>query len=368
MFNPEFIKFKKGICLRGLSRNPNPIAVHFLEHNPNIIDWDYVSEYRNKALNQLIEQNINKINWPIFSQYAPQEIVEKNLDKVVWKYLSANENAGKILEKNLDKNINWELISLNQGAIDIIENELFEKKENFILKNFFNLKNKVHRIHWVQLSSNPSAIHILKNNINKIYWSFFCDIENPEVVKIIEENIDKINNDMNIEDCWYHISKNKYAIHLLEKYSEKINLNGVGLNINAIHLIKNIIDNKLYIDNDEYGFFCAIAINDNPKIIPIIRENLNKIAFFNDASQMLMENPNAIQIIESIINNTYDASIDFSYIKNEKYVGLSANSNAIHLLFDCNYDAIKKHFYETYGKELVEKIYHPKNAHLWLDL
>jgi len=39
-------------------------------------------------------------------------ILEKNLDKVDWRYLSLNPNAIPILEKNLDK-VDWNILSEN---------------------------------------------------------------------------------------------------------------------------------------------------------------------------------------------------------------------------------------------------------------
>lgn len=368
MFNSKFIKFKKDINLDYLSDNPNPLSVHFLEHNPNIINWTNISKYPNKGLNQLIERNLNRIKWNIFSQYGPIEIIEKNLNKVNWTYLSANPNAEKLLKNNLDKNIDWHLLSLNEGAIDIIEIVLSD--DIYLLNSFKSNLNKPN-IYWQQLSSNSAALGILKKNINKIDWSCFTIIEDPKAIKIIEDNITEINNHPYMEDCWYNLSRNKCAIHLLEKYPENINLYGLGMNPNAIFLIKKYIDEKLYVNYyDTYGFFVGIAMNKNPDIIPIILENLDK---FNneDALESLLENPNAISIIENILNNNIIGSFDTfdmkKIIKENQYKCLAANPNALHLLFNCDYDAIKKHFYGTFGKELVEKLYHPKNAHLWMN-
>ena len=64
-------------------------------------------------------------------------LLEQNLDKINWHYLSKNPNAVHILKKNPDK-INWVLISLNtnifeldygflKGRMDIIREELMMK-------------------------------------------------------------------------------------------------------------------------------------------------------------------------------------------------------------------------------------------------
>jgi hypothetical protein len=68
-------------------------------------------------------------------------ILEQNLDKVHWDWLSANPNAIHILEQNLDK-VDWELLSENPNAIHILEQNL-------------------DKVHWDWLSTNPNAIHLL---------------------------------------------------------------------------------------------------------------------------------------------------------------------------------------------------------------
>ena len=57
------------------------------------------------------------------------KIIRKNIDKIDWRFLSANPNAIHLLEKNPEK------------------------------------------IHWSNLSANPNAIHLLQQNIEKIDWS-----------------------------------------------------------------------------------------------------------------------------------------------------------------------------------------------------
>jgi hypothetical protein len=47
-------------------------------------------------------------------------LLEKNLDKINWKYLSDQEHAISLLEKNLDK-IDWSELCNNLNAIHLIE-------------------------------------------------------------------------------------------------------------------------------------------------------------------------------------------------------------------------------------------------------
>ncbi len=53
-------------------------------------------------------------------------------------------------------------------------------------------------ISWNALSRNPSAIHILEENQDKIEWDQL--LSNPSGIHLFKENIDKIN--------WLHIGRN----------------------------------------------------------------------------------------------------------------------------------------------------------------
>ena len=86
-------------------------------------------------------------------------IIEKNLDKADWGYLSENPAAIYLLENNLDE-IFWKDLSKNPAAIHLIEQNL-------------------NKIDWAILSENPSAIHILKNNLNKVNWAALS--KNPAI-------------------------------------------------------------------------------------------------------------------------------------------------------------------------------------------
>jgi predicted Ser/Thr protein kinase len=89
-----------------LSANIN--AIHLLEKNIDKIDWDYLSG------------NFNAIH-----------ILEKNMDKINWNYLSSNPNAINILKKNIS-NIYWSALSFNKNALYIFFDYDYEqmKKKN----------------------------------------------------------------------------------------------------------------------------------------------------------------------------------------------------------------------------------------------
>ena len=74
------------------------------------------------------------------------ELIEKNLDKINWKYLAQNPSAIELLEENLDKIEFNSFIAENPNAVHIIEKNL----------------DKLDKLGWHSLSSNPNAIHILE--------------------------------------------------------------------------------------------------------------------------------------------------------------------------------------------------------------
>jgi hypothetical protein len=107
------------------------------------------------------------------------------LDKIHWPSLSLNPSAIHIIEQNLDK-VDWSTLSLNPRAIHLLE------------KNF-------DKINWCGLSQNPGAIHILEKNLEKINWYLLS--YNPSAIHIFEKNVDKI--------PWFHLSQNP-AIFVLD--------------------------------------------------------------------------------------------------------------------------------------------------------
>ena len=47
------------------------------------------------------------------------------------------------------------------------------------------------KINWNNLSLNPNAIQILEQNVDKINWKYLSS--NPNAIHLLEQNIDKIN-------------------------------------------------------------------------------------------------------------------------------------------------------------------------------
>ena len=59
---------------------------------------------------------------------------------------------------------------------------------------------------------NPNAIHLLRNNLEKVNWNELSD--NPSAISLLEDNKDKIN--------WICLSSNPNAMHLFKQNPDKI--------------------------------------------------------------------------------------------------------------------------------------------------
>ena len=67
------------------------------------------------------------------------------------------------------------------------------------------MEQNLDKVCWYELSCNPNAIHILEKNLDKVSWSSLSEI--PNAVHILEKNLDRVN--------WYFLSTNPNAVHLL---------------------------------------------------------------------------------------------------------------------------------------------------------
>ena len=303
--NPNAIKFlslpenKKHIDWKSLSENTNSKALKLLETeikaNPNNPDIDWFHLSKNPDAIYILKTNSKKINWKGLSYNSSDEAIEtieaiqllkNNSDKIYWFYLSYNPNAIDILKKKykeenelkindieqyklLKRNkyiIHWNNLSSNSNpkAIDLLREKIAE--ENKLLKKEYDRLDYIEKIDWANLSKNPNAIELLKENPLKIDW--------------------------------YQLSANENAIELLEaelleaklkKYpnNRKINWYQLCANPKAIKLLKNELKEK---PNDYENYIVWEQVSRNPKAIKILKENKNKIVW-----SAFSENPNACE-------------------------------------------------------------------------
>jgi len=82
-------------------------------------------------LNPLID--IERLTWKFLSQNSSPgaiKLLENNLDKIDWYYLSQNPNAIHILENNIDK-LNWYRLSANPN-IFVLDYEFLKERMDII--------------------------------------------------------------------------------------------------------------------------------------------------------------------------------------------------------------------------------------------
>ena len=151
-------------------------AIHFLEQNPDKIDW------------KVLSTNPNAIH-----------LLEQNPDKINWDYLSENSNAIYLLEENLDK-VDWDYLSENPNAIHLLEQNPY-------------------KINWYSLVKNPNAIHLLEQNRNKIEWNYI--LQNPSILEIdyqaLQQRIEPFKEEL-IQKCFHPVR----LVHYLEVYNYDI--------------------------------------------------------------------------------------------------------------------------------------------------
>jgi hypothetical protein len=222
----------------------NNADMDFLEEHMDKLDWMKLSE--NKHAMPLFEKYPERLNWNCISA-NPECIpfIEKHLckvgttdskvgttdSKVKWAHLSMNKNAVHILEQNIGK-IRWDLFSEHPEFIP------------FLLRHPETIKKYrlYDYIDWEKLSSMPSAIPLLEQYLKYVDWAevsyhesmFPFLLKHPEriewaqlsrnsaAISLLEENLDKID--------WISLSYNKNAWPILSKHLAKVDWSNLSTN------------------------------------------------------------------------------------------------------------------------------------------
>jgi hypothetical protein len=212
--------------------------------------------------------------------------------------------------------LNWDILSENPNAIDLLE-------------------KYPDRINWCRLSSNHNATNLLLKNPNKIDYNFLCD--NNNILYILESlNLLESKDDLYTPNDWEHalyyldteqvindllrnptishkcfskISKNvetSYLIYILQSVPRnqmnKLEWYWELEDMNAEHL-QNILSEKI-LDLDEYGWSWISKIPHAIHLLEIILQyNPDKINWYN-----LSRNPN-VNIVNGLLKNNIDKII-----------------------------------------------------------
>ncbi len=338
----------------------------------------------------IIEEYLNK-HEPIYYEYFKnaerheETHFENNIPisyfqtiNVDWDSLSSNSCAIELLKKNIENSkdnsknyfclISWKDIVFNKNPD--IRPLIEENLDKVFSKKFFQssmyvdlLEKYINKyydsIDWDALSKNLYAINLLEKNQDKINWdNLSC---NMNAIHLLEQNFDKIN--------WDNLSFNENAIHLLEKNMDKINLVNLECNSNAVHLIEEHVKYTSYVPGK---FFSS-----NPNALSYLRKNPQYINW-----EGLKFNTNYSEVAEMFENN-FDKcdgkmpcllayhiylrvkdKID-NNVKYEKFFGflkfgLFLNND----IFELNYDFMKNRS-DLIKKELIQKTWHPRRFRDW---
>jgi hypothetical protein len=168
-------------------KNPNPAIIPLLEkYTRNQVPYIQERFMENPNALHLVDAGFIKGNLHLLAKNTSSlamKMIEDyiyELSDVAWENLSANPSAIHILEKNMDK-INWVFLSSNPAAIHLL------------------LKSQ-YKIYWYHFSKNthPLAIEHMRKNLEKVNWQNLS--ANPAAIELLKENQDKI--------AWYWLSKN----------------------------------------------------------------------------------------------------------------------------------------------------------------
>jgi hypothetical protein len=197
-----------------ISENPSNIALKILDENQDKINWITLSNNTNPNIFNLIKKyynfyNIeyfnnsykkkpNIINWIILLKFASSLIIDyyKENENVILSQYTLFKKRSQIFYQN---NI-YTSLSSNPNAIHLLANEVLEQNQD--------------KIDWKELSSNPNAIELLKNNQDKINFRELYKNTNRDILKLFIK-YDK--NEINLEYFLTNVS----ALPFIKKYYEK---------------------------------------------------------------------------------------------------------------------------------------------------
>ena len=182
-------KYPEKISKDGISLNPNPLVIEYLKKHPDKINWNFLSSNPNAI--EILRENSDKINWSNLSMNnCAFKLLNENQDKIDWSNICYNDNpkiVSEIIDRNLDKNISWFILSKNSSDKAV---EILLRPENI---------NKID-YQFLSINSNDKVFDLIEKNLDKIDFDYLITNPNPKIIEIFRENKDKIS--------WYYLSMN----------------------------------------------------------------------------------------------------------------------------------------------------------------
>jgi hypothetical protein len=319
-----------------------------------------------KDVSSVISEFLIEKSYKIKDCYSFDNLLKKlpnnknNMNNFVY-HLVNNPSPHAILyiKQLFDKIINNNIKIGNNGWEYLASSSHFSSSlENYFMLNFDNLREEVKK----NLTYNSAAINIIKKHQDKINMDSLCFNTHPDIVYILEKNIDKIN--------MRYLRHNKEAM-LNENICNYII--GNYKNINEIlffqgDIIVNEFLQNILIDNDILGYeldqdnWYNLCYNPHPLVIKLIEQNIhiiNSLENRGDCWMNLCGNDSAIHIIEKNINTIIsfeDGTREecFFYILSNPLMIhiIEKNTDALNLLDDELWGYI---FSNSTNIELIEK-------------
>jgi len=206
--------------------------------------------------------------------------------------LNPHADAMKIV-RNYLYCANWANLSKNPGAIDLLRDNMNMIDPNTVSENtskdsrLFDIwESLLGRLNWQKLSANPSAVPFLKK------YCHFIDkkglLANPmirELLSFVPKDFISLN-EMTEED-WSIISVNPSLVRLLLKNRDKINIDNLCKNTNAVSLVSDVINSVT-----NWGSFA-----ENPGFIDLIEDMIRHGANYDMKWYDLCNNPLAYDLL-----------------------------------------------------------------------
>jgi hypothetical protein len=296
-----------------ISLNPNALDFLSLPENKKYINYSKLCENTNSRAIELLKEEIR---------------INPDNPDINWDALSKNPDAIDILDTHRNK-IKMRIFSSNTNpkAIQII------KELRLLARGNASSSSSDNNIDWVNMSANTSTEAIeflsLPENYNKIEWDIFSANTNPKAIEML---ITKESEEFDLEVrefnrlkpyekiSWRELSKNPEAISLLEKKWEEekelmrndrreynklkkigyiIDWTALSVNVKAIDLLRRKIDEENKLSKAKYDKLEDIekinwwVLSANPKAIQLLEANRDKINWVQ-----LGKNPKAIKLLE----------------------------------------------------------------------
>lgn len=335
MFAPKYL-IKEDVCWSELSNNKS--GCHLLQYRFDKIDWSYLSLNESDEALFLLRNNQNKIIWNCLNSNENPEAIKlliENPKKINWYYLTLNECklAIDVLRENY-KRINWTFLSENPSAIELI-------------------RKNINKIYLPRLFMNSNAgdliKDILKYNPNKICWDILGSNTCPEIIDILDDYITatKTNEYMEKFEDWYNLSRNPMSSKILNKNIDKIDWETLCSNKND-DCLKILEQNE-----DKITRWDILSENPSPRAIKIIKNNLDKFNLNRINWDYLCNNPSAIELLEKNPDKI-------------NWANLSSNTNAIHLFAPLDKEYMREQINE-FKQELAAYVFNPNRLMKYCD-